>query len=80
MKIYTKKGDTGTTSLYDGTKVTKNNIIVQAVGELDELNSEIWDYAGSTPWPHGDNTFYDGVEYTHNPNNSFKQGCCYPLL
>ncbi len=41
MKIYTKKGDTGTTSLYDGTKVTKNNIIVQAVGELDELNSEI---------------------------------------
>lgn len=41
MKIYTKKGDTGTTSLYDGTKVTKNNVIVQAVGNLDELNSEI---------------------------------------
>lgn len=41
MKIYTKKGDTGTTSLYDGTKVTKNNIIIQSVGDLDELNTEI---------------------------------------
>ena len=41
MKIYTKNGDTGTTSLYDGTKVTKNNNIVQAVGDLDELNCEI---------------------------------------
>lgn len=41
MKIYTKNGDTGTTSLYDGTKVTKHNVIVQTVGYLDELNSEI---------------------------------------
>jgi cob(I)alamin adenosyltransferase len=41
MKIYTKKGDTGTTSLYDGSKVTKNNIIIHSVGELDELNSEL---------------------------------------
>lgn len=41
MKIYTKKGDTGTTSLYDGTKVTKSNIIIQSVGDLDELNTEI---------------------------------------
>jgi cob(I)alamin adenosyltransferase len=41
MKIYTKKGDTGSTSLYDGSKVIKNNIIVESVGSLDELNSEI---------------------------------------
>lgn len=41
MKIYTKKGDTGATSLYDGSKVIKNNIIVETVGSLDELNSEI---------------------------------------
>ena len=31
-------------------------------------------------WSTDDGVFYDGVEYTHNPNNSFKQGCCYPLL
>tara|TARA_B000000475_G_C15836688_1_gene382153 strand:- start:75 stop:701 length:627 start_codon:yes stop_codon:yes gene_type:complete len=41
MKIYTKKGDTGTTSLYDGSKVTKNNIIIHSIGDLDELNSEL---------------------------------------
>jgi cob(I)alamin adenosyltransferase len=41
MKIYTKKGDTGATSLYDGSKVIKNNFIVETVGSLDELNSEI---------------------------------------
>ena len=41
MKIYTKKCDTGATSLYDGSKVIKNNIIVETVGSLDELNSEI---------------------------------------
>ena len=41
MKIYTKKGDSGATSLYDGSKVIKNNIIVESVGSLDELNSEI---------------------------------------
>ena len=41
MKIYTKKGDSGSTSLYDGTKVIKNDIIVESVGSLDELNSEL---------------------------------------
>jgi hypothetical protein len=34
----------------------------------------------STPWPHGDNTMYDGVEYTHNPNNTVEQGCCYNIM
>ena len=33
----------------------------------------------TTPWPHGTNTSLDGVEYTHNPNNTFEQGCCYHL-
>ena len=41
MKIYTKKGDSGSTSLYDGTKVIKNDIIVESEGSLDELNSEL---------------------------------------
>ena len=41
MKIYTKTGDKGQTSLYDGTRVDKDNIRVESYGTLDELNSYI---------------------------------------
>jgi cob(I)alamin adenosyltransferase len=41
MKIYTKTGDDGTTCLYGGKRVSKNNIRVQTYGEVDELNSYI---------------------------------------
>lgn len=39
MKIYTKKGDQGITSLFGGTKVDKNHIRIEAYGTVDELNS-----------------------------------------
>ena len=39
MKIYTKTGDTGTTSLYGGTRVSKNNLRIESYGTIDELNS-----------------------------------------
>lgn len=41
MKIYTKTGDDGTTSLFDGSRVLKNNDRVDAYGDIDELNSII---------------------------------------
>lgn len=41
MKIYTKKGDTGTTQLIGGTRVPKNHIRIEAYGTIDELNSFI---------------------------------------
>ena len=41
MKIYTKTGDKGKTSLFDGTRVLKNNIRVDTYGTMDELNSTI---------------------------------------
>ena len=41
MKIYTKTGDNGTTSLYGGDRVKKHNIRVEAYGTIDELNSNI---------------------------------------
>ena len=41
MKIYTKKGDKGHTSLMDGEIVKKHNLSVDAYGTIDELNSFI---------------------------------------
>jgi len=41
MKIYTKKGDKGETSLLGGTKVNKDNIRLEAYGTVDELNAFI---------------------------------------
>ena len=39
MKIYTRTGDTGETSLFDGTRVRKDDPRVDAYGEVDELNA-----------------------------------------
>ena len=39
MKIYTKTGDAGKTSLIGGTKVLKNDPRIEAYGTIDELNS-----------------------------------------
>lgn len=41
MKIYTKTGDEGTTSLIGGTKVPKSHLRIEAYGTIDELNSYI---------------------------------------
>jgi len=41
LKIYTKTGDAGTTSLIGGTKVPKSHIRIESYGTVDELNSFI---------------------------------------
>lgn len=41
MKIYTKKGDEGSTSLIGGTRVLKSIDRIEAYGTVDELNSYI---------------------------------------
>lgn len=39
MKIYTKKGDDGTTALLGGTRLPKHHIRIETYGTVDELNS-----------------------------------------
>lgn len=41
MKIYTKTGDKGKTSLFGGQRVAKYHIRVEAYGTIDELNSNL---------------------------------------
>ena len=41
MKVYTKKGDTGTTQLIGGTRIPKSSLRIEAYGTVDELNSYI---------------------------------------
>ncbi len=41
MKIYTKTGDKGKTSLFGGTRVSKYNLRIESYGTIDELNSYI---------------------------------------
>ncbi len=41
MKIYTKTGDSGTTSLFGGKRVSKSELRIEAYGTVDELNAHI---------------------------------------
>lgn len=41
LKIYTKTGDLGKTSLIGGTKVPKSHLRIESYGTVDELNSYI---------------------------------------
>ena len=69
MKIYTKGGDAGQTSLFGGERVSKNAPRVRAYGEVDELNSvlgvaasEIDDAAAAKASPHPARCFPGFVE------------------
>ncbi len=41
MKIYTKTGDSGKTSLLGGSRVPKHHLRIESYGTLDELNSHV---------------------------------------
>ncbi len=41
MKIYTKTGDKGTTSLLGGTRVSKSDLRIDSYGAVDELNAHL---------------------------------------
>lgn len=41
MKIYTKGGDKGETSLYGGRRISKDDLRIEAYGTIDELNAHV---------------------------------------
>jgi len=41
VKIYTRKGDKGSTGLFGGTKVSKGHIRIDSYGSVDELNAYV---------------------------------------
>ena len=49
MKIYTRTGDTGDTSLFGGTRVGKDDPRVAAYGDVDELNAHLGLARASAP-------------------------------
>ena len=40
-KVYTRSGDSGTTGLVGGQRISKDNIRIEAYGDVDELNATI---------------------------------------
>jgi cob(I)alamin adenosyltransferase len=49
MKIYTRTGDSGETSLFGGSRVAKNDPRIEAYGTIDELNSTVG--VARASWP-----------------------------
>jgi cob(I)alamin adenosyltransferase len=48
-KVYTRKGDKGSTSLADGTRIAKDDLRLEAYGTVDELSSQFGIARGIAP-------------------------------
>lgn len=62
MKIYTKTGDKGKTSLYDGRRLNKDDIRIEAMGTVDELGS----WLGLCKHYVDDKTLFEALEVIQN--------------
>lgn len=51
MKIYTRTGDNGSTGLFGGSRVSKDDIRIEGYGTVDELNAAIGVVRASDPPP-----------------------------
>jgi cob(I)alamin adenosyltransferase len=49
MKIYTKGGDKGQTSLYGGRRISKDDIRIESYGTIDELNCHLGHLVSAIP-------------------------------
>lgn len=62
MKIYTRTGDLGQTSLFGGARVAKNDARIESYGTVDELSSHIG-VARSTPIPASVDAILEQVQH-----------------
>ena len=60
--IYTRTGDKGTTSLVDGTRLSKNSVRIDAYGTVDELNSFIGMLIASEPLTDADRAMLTDIQ------------------
>ncbi len=51
-KIYTRTGDDGSTGLADGTRVGKDDLRIEVMGDLDELNAALGAFRVELPTDH----------------------------
>lgn len=65
MKIYTKKGDKGKTTLADGTPISKTDPRIETYGTLDELNSFVGLAVSNLKQENNQNLFVD-INAIHN--------------
>jgi cob(I)alamin adenosyltransferase len=61
MRVYTRTGDKGETSLAGGTRVSKDHVRLEAYGTIDELNSYLGLLQATVPDP-GEKTRLTGIQ------------------
>jgi cob(I)alamin adenosyltransferase len=60
-KIYTRTGDDGSTGMADGSRVAKDSGVIHAIGDIDELNSQL-----AVLVCHSPNCFVDSIKTIQN--------------
>lgn len=65
-KIYTRTGDDGTTGLVDGSRVSKSNARLHAIGEVDEANSSLGFAINELETDNGDTSIVSGLRRIQN--------------
>lgn len=65
-KIYTRTGDDGTTGLVDGSRVSKTDARLHAIGEVDEANSALGVAIHALETDSGDATLVAGLRRIQN--------------
>ena len=81
MKIYTRKGDQGRTSLFGGGDYRKDDIRIEAYGTIDELNSFIGALADAVPAEIDTSSLFliQNALFDIGANLATKQDCDLPM-
>ena len=62
-RIYTRTGDDGSTGLGDGSRTPKHSLRIEAIGEVDELNSQLGVLLAETELPPAIRACLTGVQH-----------------